>query len=176
MTDYHVHIGQWTDGDYFYPQDVFAELKKRDVTETWFSSTTSCMFCKESERIKNDAGLKNAAPPARDLQNAIHEEIRGSVEVAATLCVKANALFWILPDFFKSLCGSGVDERVGTSLSAIFSGEFQKAPYKGFKIHPFAQDWNLQDEFTYSLASAVFSYANKNHLRILIHCGVDNCC
>lgn len=189
MTDFHVHIGQWRDGKYFYPQNVFAELKSRGVDEVWFSSTSSCIFCCESPRCPKEE--KTSAPTARDLQDAIHEEMRGSVEVAAELGVKANALLWIVPDFFKAICHS--EQREGSlrcfanaqhdgrlSLTDLIrqsiSSEFSKAPYKGFKLHPFAQEWNLDDDFTFALASSVFEFADKNHLRILIHCGIDESC
>lgn len=117
---------------------------------------------------------KNSAPTARDLQDAIHEEMRGSVEVAAELEVKANALFWIVPDFFRAIendCRVGFDRlnqhpdndidagRVSSQVARhckkrsdeAISSEFSKAPYKGFKLHPFAQEWNLEDDFTYAL-------------------------
>lgn len=47
MTDWHVHIGQWFD-TYHEAKTVFFRLKKRDIDELWFSSTTSCRYCKES--------------------------------------------------------------------------------------------------------------------------------
>lgn len=178
MTDFHVHIGQWRGGEYFYPQDVFKELKLRGVDEAWFSSTSSCIFCRESPRCPHKE--KKSAPTARALQDAIHEEIRGSIEAAAELGVKADALFWIVPDFFRAFydesrrlnCG----EEISSILYSILKEEFRKAPYKGFKMHPFSQRWNLDDDFIFSLAESVFSLADKNQLRVLVHCGADESC
>ena len=49
-------------------------------------------------------------------------------------------------------------------------------PYDGFKIHPFAQKWNLKDERTAGLAEEIFDYTEKNKKRIVIHTGVDDFC
>ena len=47
MVDYHVHIGQWAEM-YFPAHWVFDELKANGVEEAWFSSTSSCRYCRES--------------------------------------------------------------------------------------------------------------------------------
>ena len=43
--------------------------------------------------------------------------------------------------------------------------------YEGFKIHPRAQNWDFSDDATFELTERVFSFAEQNKLRILIHTG-----
>ena len=50
----------------------------------------------------------------------------------------------------------------------------KEVPYKGFKLHPRGNHWDLTDKKTFNLAENVFSYANKHNLHILIHCGDDD--
>ncbi len=48
-----------------------------------------------------------------------------------------------------------------------------EAPYKGFKLHPRANIWDISEPFTRALAESAFIYADKKKLPILIHTGPD---
>jgi predicted TIM-barrel fold metal-dependent hydrolase len=46
-------------------------------------------------------------------------------------------------------------------------------PYIGFKIHPKANVWDLEDAKTVALARQLFAYANERGMSICIHTGYD---
>jgi len=52
---------------------------------------------------------------------------------------------------------------------------FEKAvknlPYKGVKLHPLAHKWDLEDTKFIDMLHAIFDYAGKNSLPVLIHTG-----
>ena len=50
----------------------------------------------------------------------------------------------------------------------------KEVPYKGFKLHPRGNHWDLSDKKTFELAEQVFRYADNYELPILIHCGCDD--
>ena len=64
MTDWHVHIGQYG-SVYYYADRAFGALKAAGVHEVWFSSTTSCLYCKESEAARTAPKIAANAPSAR---------------------------------------------------------------------------------------------------------------
>ncbi|GMO25207.1 MAG: hypothetical protein Pg6A_12490 [Termitinemataceae bacterium] len=47
----------------------------------------------------------------------------------------------------------------------------QNLPYKGIKIHPLANRWDLTDTKTMSIAHGLFEYAGQYKLPVLIHTG-----
>lgn len=161
MTDYHVHIGQYQ-SVYYYAEIVFSALQKAGFDEVWFSSTTSCVYCKESEAAKKNVSIFENAPSARFLYDNIKEEIKKAILVANELKIKGHALYWVVPEIHFS---NSANISINKAMSEIF--------YDGFKIHPRAQTWNLQDEKTFSLANEIFSYAEKYNKLILIHCNED---
>lgn len=161
--DYHVHIGQYCRA-YYYADRVFSALKACGTDELWFSSTTSCMYCKESSAACADTTIYNNAPAAAELYCSIRSEVQHALEAAVELGIQAHALYWIVPDIHFSQIASVSIEQAMT-----------EAPYEGFKIHTRAQNWDVQDTRTAALAEAVFSYAERYAKRILIHCGDDPC-
>ena len=161
--DYHVHIGQYCRA-YYYADRVFAALKACGTDELWFSSTTSCMYCKESAAARADTTIYNNAPAAAELYQSIRSEVQHALEAAAELGIQAHALYWVVPDIHFLQTADISIERVMT-----------ETPYEGFKIHPRAQNWDIQDARTAALAEAVFAYAERYTQRILIHCGDDTC-
>ena len=161
--DYHVHIGQYCKA-YYYADRVFSALKACGTDELWFSSTTSCMYCKESAAARADPALYAAAPSARELYAGVRSEVQDALNAAAELGIQAHALYWVVPDIHFSQTADMSIERAMT-----------ETPYEGFKIHPRAQKWDLQDARTAALAEAVFAYAGQHGKRILIHCGDDIC-
>ncbi|MCR4715469.1 MAG: amidohydrolase family protein [Treponemataceae bacterium] len=162
MTDWHVHIGQWYD-TYYDAEGVFKELKSSGIDEVWFSSTTSCRYCKESFAVQNDESLQQTLLSACDLYELIRSEIKEAFVAAEKLDIKAHALYWVVPEIHFS---KNSDVSVAQAMSEI--------PYEGFKIHPRAQSWDLQDCRTAVLAEEVFSYAKQHNKHILIHCGEND--
>ena len=162
MTDWHVHIGQWFD-TYYDAEGVFKELKARGIDEVWFSSTTSCRYCKESFSVQNNEALKQTLLSARDLYELIRYEIQEAFVTAEKLGLKVHALYWVVPEIHFS---KDSDVSVAQAMSEI--------PYEGFKLHPRAQSCDLQDCCTAALAEEVFLYAQKHNQHILIHCGEND--
>lgn len=158
MTDRHVHIGQFH-RFYFAPRAVMGALKANGIDECYFSSTTSCIYCRESEAVKN--GLVNAEmqPTARELEQAVAEEVREALEAAAVLGLRAHPLYWVVPETV----------RAGIDIGAVF----RETAYCGFKIHPRAQRWNDADPEHRRLLRRIFGEADKRRLTILIHTGAD---
>lgn len=161
--DYHVHIGQYCKA-YYYADRVFSALKAFGTDELWFSSTTSCIYCKESAAACVDPAVYKVAPSAFDLYTGIRSEIQDALSAAKELGIRAHALYWVVPDIHFSQTADMSIERVMT-----------ETPYAGFKLHPRAQRWDLQDARTAALAEEVFTYAEQHGKRILIHCGDDPC-
>lgn len=169
MTDYHVHIGQWFD-IYYSAESVFAALKATGTDEIWFSSTTSERYCAESPAVIESiyADEKNADekhtnlqfPTAKELYETIRSEIKDALKVAKKIGIKANPLYWVVPEIHKSRLANVTIEKAMSELR-----------YEGFKIHPRGHIWNLNDKKTAALAEEVFDYAENHNLMILIHCG-----
>ena len=159
MTDYHVHIGQYGNV-YFYADRVFFALKENGISECWFSSTTSCIYCMESEIAKADKEIFETAPTARELFDSLIGEMKSSLECAKTLGIKAHPLYWVVPDIHKS--GIELEESL------------QMVDFEGFKIHPRAQNWNLENPQDYELAEKVFELAEQRNLSVVIHTGQDD--
>lgn len=158
MVDYHVHIGQYGNV-YFYADRVFFALKENGVSECWFSSTTSCIYCKESDAAKADKEIFENAPTAQELFDSLMEEMKSSLECAKILEIKAHPLYWVVPDIHES--GIGLEEALKT------------VNFEGFKIHPRAQNWNLETPQDYELTEKVFELAEQRNLSVVIHTGQD---
>ena len=159
MTDWHVHIGQY-ENVYYYADRVFSALKKSGVNELWFCSTTSCLYCKEAALLRVDAPTLQNAPSAKELFASVKKEISDALRAAKEIGVAAHALYWVVPE-------------IHFSNAASVSRAIKEIPYEGFKIHPLAQRWDLKDELTANLAETIFYCAEKNKMRVLIHCGPD---
>ena len=161
--DYHVHIGQYCKA-YYLAFRVFSALKAFGTDELWFSSTTSCIYCKESAAACVDPAVYKAAPSAFDLYTGIRSEIQDALSAAKELGIQAHALYWVVPDIHFA-------KAAGITVARVM----EEMPYAGFKLHPRAQRWDLQDARTAALAEEVFTYAEQHGKRILIHCGDDPC-
>ena len=159
MTDYHVHIGQWGE-TYHEAEAVFSELKARGTDEAWFSSTTSCRYCKESIAVRDNESLQNELPTARELYELIRYEVQEAFESARKVGIKAHALYWVVPE-------------IHFSASVSIEQAMSELHYEGFKIHPRGNVWNLDDERTAFLAEELFSYADAHGHLVLIHCDED---
>ena len=150
MTDYHVHIGQFENA-YYYADRVFSALKSVGFDEAWFSSTTSCVYCKESSAAKADKRIYANAPTARELFESVLYEVQESCKICP--------LYWIVPDIHLSdITGITVKQTMETF------------DYSGFKIHTRAQNWDFNDIRIAMLAEEIFSFSEKHGKLILIHC------
>ena len=142
MIDYHVHIGQYCNA-YYFAFRVFSALQVFGTDELWFSSTTSCIYCKESAVASTDPVVYKTAPSARDLYTGVRSEIRDALRAAKELGIQAHALYWVVPDIHFA-------QDAGITVARVM----EETPYNGFKLHPRAQQWDLQDERT----AAIFRY------------------
>lgn len=52
----------------------------------------------------------------------------------------------------------------------------QNFDYAGIKLHPFAQQWDLENSVHTKCLEELFSWSNEVHSLILIHCGLDKKC
>ena len=160
--DYHVHIGQWSNV-YYSPESVLDSLKASNVEEVWFSSTSSCGYCKESfDVISKNLDYSNF-PTALELYNCIKNEVLDAMEYGKKIGLRVAPLYWVIPEIHFS-----------TSANISIEKTMKEVPYKGFKLHPRGNHWDLSDKKTQDLAEEVFAYANKHNLPILIHCGYDD--
>lgn len=159
MIDYHVHIGQWF--NVYYPAEaVFTALKNKGVDEIWFSSTSSERYCTESPAVLCGKVSADGLPSPDELYKDIRIEISQALKTAGNIKIKAHPLYWVIPEVHFS--------DVVTIEQAM-----KQLPYKGFKLHPRGNEWNLSDKRTIELTEQIFSYAEAHSLLILIHCGPD---
>ena len=158
MTDYHVHIGQYEE-DYHFAFDVFSALKQKGFSECWYSSTTSCIYCKESLAAKADKEIFDDAPSAQELYESLIEELYDSQKAANEISIIVHSLYWVVPEIV--MAGIKIEKTM------------KENPYEGFKIHTRAQNWDLSQPEIMKIAENVFEYADLKKLRILIHTGVD---
>ena len=158
MTDRHVHIGQFH-RFYFAPRAVMGALKANGIDECYFSSTTACLYCRESDAVKSGAVKAETQPTARELKQAVAEEVREALEAAAVLGLRAHPLYWVVPETVLA----------GIDIGAVF----RETAYCGFKIHPRAQRWNDADPEHRRLLRRIFGEADKRRLTILIHTGLS---
>ena len=160
--DYHVHFGQWSNG-YYSAASIFDSVKASGVEEIWVSSTSSCKYCKESLDVISKNLDSSNFPTALELYSFIKNEVLDAMEYGKKIGLRAVPLYWVIPEVHFS-----------TSANISIEKAMKEVPYKGFKLHPRGNHWDLSDEKTFELAESVFSYANENKLPILIHCGYDD--
>jgi hypothetical protein len=65
--------------------------------------------------------------------------------------------FWYVPNYI--------------SQNVTLDGAFASIPYKGIKIHPYAQSWDFGDSRHWEILHKIFGYASLNNLPVLIHTG-----
>lgn len=132
------------------------------------------MYCREQH-----PELKNQ-PNAKQILDAVNEEFNIAINHAKLYGIKIHPLYWLVPEFEKS--GVYFEKYFSKILNQVQDdgllnhSEFisESVFYEGFKIHPRAQNWDFSDDATFELTERVFSFAEKNKLRILIHTGNDS--
>ncbi|WP_024753278.1 amidohydrolase family protein [Treponema phagedenis] len=146
MTDNHIHIGTFYN-TYYDAKTVFGVLKESGVDEFYYSSTTSGMAF-------------NTALDLMSIYEDIKKEITEAQAVAESLSLKAHPLYWVIPELHYT----------GLEVQTVL----QEIPYEGFKLHPRANKWDLQNSQTRDLAHGVFKTADELKLPVLIHTGYDD--
>lgn len=146
--DNHIHIGRFFD-IYYDAKTVFTALRQAGVYGCFYSSTTS------GETV-------DAKDTALQLYQKIKEEIIDAQKTAASLNLNSCPLYWIIPLVHRFLPELKLEKAMS------------EAPYKGFKLHPRANIWDISEPFTRALAESAFIYADKKKLPILIHTGYDH--
>ena len=160
MTDHHIHFGQWHE-IYYNPENVITAVKECGTNEVWCSSTSSEIYCKDSYDIRDNDILRQNAPTARQLYEAVRSEMHAAIETAGQIGVTIHPLYWVIPEvhFANAV-------NVAEAMSDL--------PYEGFKLHPRGNHWDLSDGRTAALADELFDYADNHKMMILIHCGIDD--
>jgi predicted TIM-barrel fold metal-dependent hydrolase len=65
--------------------------------------------------------------------------------------------FWYIPDYISG--GIGIENACNV------------IPYKGIKIHPYAQHWDFENSAHIGALHSLFDYASRGKLPVLIHTG-----
>lgn len=145
MIDCHVHIGQWSDRYYDYPQifDTVLASQKVKIDGLVFSSTSSCIFGVKYSEIEAEIG-------------AIYSANDGKTEYSSDV---VKPLLWYVPEYRKQ------SVSVETAMKSL--------PYCGIKIHPRAHNWDLNDSEKTDILHEIFDFASQNNVPLLIHSGYD---
>jgi len=93
------------------------------------------------------------------LYQEIEKEISGFLSHISFNVEKIRPFFWFIPDYINQ----------GVSIE----NAFDSLPYRGIKLHPFAQKWGFDDKLHMETLHSLFDYATKNHLPVLIHTGYN---
>jgi predicted TIM-barrel fold metal-dependent hydrolase len=88
-----------------------------------------------------------------------YSAVEKEIAAALKLPYKTTPLLWWRPDF----------NAQGVSIEKAM----RALPYQGFKLHPRANPWNLDDPQVARIAAAVFEYADERAMPIVIHTGPD---
>jgi hypothetical protein len=93
------------------------------------------------------------------VKGAAYSRVEKEIEAALKLCPpgKTQPLFWFVPDY----TARGPD--IETAMGAL--------PYAGFKLHPYAHNWDFADTARREALHAIFDYASGHALPVLIHTG-----
>ncbi|MDD6489872.1 MAG: amidohydrolase family protein [Clostridia bacterium] len=142
--DYHVHIGQFQNV-YYNPYKIVNVLSYYGVAGAYISSTTSCMNWDSVEE-----------------KNIIVEHIKAEFD-ELLLCstdknFDARPLCWVIPQRYYE----------GDSVEQMYS----ESEYQGFKIHPRAHIWNIDDKKIHILLDDICQIAENKNVPIIIHTGI----
>lgn len=144
--DYHVHIGQF-ENVYYNPYKVINILFQNHVNGAYISSTTSCIAW-DNDSEKNI------------IISHIKDELSEAIEQADEIGFDVRPLCWIIPQRYLE----------GESIEHIYS----ECKYCGFKIHPRAHEWNLDDVRIWTLMDEVCCLAEVKKVPVLIHTGLSD--
>lgn len=143
--DYHVHMGQFQNV-YYNPYKVVDVLLSYGIEGAYVSSTTSCIqwiTLQEKELVIEH----------------IKAEIAELLLYSKEKNFDAKPMCWIIPQRYYD--GETVDEM------------FSECNYYGFKIHPRAHNWDLDENVIVQLLSDICKIADREKVPILIHTGIS---
>lgn len=142
--DCHVHIGQFQDV-YYNPYKVVDVLSCCGVIGAYVSSTTSCIHWDTLE--EKDTVIEH-------IKAEFNELLLYSLEKK----FDARPLCWVIPQRYYE----------GDSVEKMYS----ECEYCGFKIHPRAHKWDMNDGMTNMLLDDICKMAETQKVPILIHTGI----
>ena len=87
----------------------------------------------------------------------IEKEIESFLSRISYTAETIRPFFWYIPDY--------INQNIKTESA------FQSLPYKGIKIHPFAQSWDFDNTRHTEALHSLFDCAAVNKLPVLIHTG-----
>jgi len=87
----------------------------------------------------------------------IEKEIAAFLSRVSYTAETIQPFFWYNPDYINQ----------NIAVEDAFTG----IPYKGIKIHPYAQNWDFNDKRHMKTLHGLFDYASRNSLPVLIHTG-----
>jgi predicted TIM-barrel fold metal-dependent hydrolase len=87
----------------------------------------------------------------------VEHEIAGFLSAMPYPPEKARPFFWCLPDYIRQ--GVHIENAAGA------------IPYRGIKLHPYAQQWDIENLIHMDALQRLFDYADRHALPVLIHTG-----
>ena len=142
--DYHVHMGQFNE-IYYNPYKVVDVLSFCGVKGAYVSSTTACMEW-------------NTSADKEIIINHIIDEVLELRSQSSEIGFDARPLCWINPRRYIE----------GEPIRKIYG----ECSYCGFKIHPRAHEWNLNNRIIQEMMDHICETSAKHRVPILIHTGL----
>lgn len=142
--DYHVHIGQFQNV-YYNPYKIVDILLNCGTIGAYVSSTTSCVNW--SNQQEKEIIVKH-----------IKAEIEELLLYSEEKNFDAKPLCWVIPQRYYD----------GESIDKVYS----ECKYYGFKIHPRAHNWDLNDNKIIMLLSDICRIAENQNVPVMIHTGI----
>jgi len=95
------------------------------------------------------------------IDNVLYSEIEKEITVFLShISYSAETIrpfFWYIPDY--------INQNITIESASC------TIPYKGIKLHPFAQEWNFDNSRHIESLHSLFDYASRNNIPVLIHTG-----
>lgn len=142
--DYHVHIGQFHNV-YYNPYKIIDVLSHCGISSAYVSSTTSCI--KWETQQEKDIIVEH-----------IRAEFNELLLYSQEKQFDAKPMCWVIPQRYYE----------GDTVENMYT----ECDYHGFKIHPRAHSWNIEDDTTIMLLSDICKMAESKKVPILIHTGM----
>jgi predicted TIM-barrel fold metal-dependent hydrolase len=95
-------------------------------------------------------------------ENVQYSEVEKEIKSVSAHYSSKNfkPFLWYIPEY----------EKQGITVEKAMSN----ISYVGIKLHPRANNWDLENSATIDLTNEIFDYADKNKLSLLIHTGYDS--
>jgi predicted TIM-barrel fold metal-dependent hydrolase len=126
--------------------------------ETWYDPSLVVKTVLEAGVEK--VAISSTTSCAEEVKYAeIEKEIAGLFEKENYSPEKVTPFLWYVPEYANQ--GLTVEKAM------------QTLPYKGIKIHPRANNWDMENPKPAALLEELFGYANQHELPVIIHTGPD---